>query len=93
MRTQGPWAICRHGAQILGGNGMVSICNTFQSIDTDPVWREQHLANANLIAAAPDMLAALCDAYQYMIDYNKCENSGLLRDMQAAIAKAKGQGA
>ena len=44
-----------------------------------------------LFAAAPDLLAALCDAYQYMLDYKKCQNSGLLNDMQAAIAKARGE--
>jgi hypothetical protein len=47
-------------------------------------------ANATLIAAAPDLLAALEGAYQYMVDYKKCQNQGLLDDMQAAIAKAKG---
>jgi hypothetical protein len=41
--------------------------------------------------AAPDLLAALTDAYQYMVDYKKCQNQGLLDDMQAAINKAKGQ--
>jgi len=46
-------------------------------------------ADARLIAAAPDLLAALTDAYQYM-DYKKCQNQGLLEEMQAAIAKAKG---
>jgi hypothetical protein len=40
--------------------------------------------------AAPDLLAALTDAYQYMVDYKKCQNQGLLDDMQAAISKAKG---
>jgi hypothetical protein len=44
-----------------------------------------------LAAAAPDLLAALTDAYQYMVDYKKCQNQGLLDDMQAAINKAKGQ--
>jgi hypothetical protein len=37
-----------------------------------------------------DLLAALTDAYQYMMDYKKCQNQGLLDDMQAAITKAKG---
>ena len=40
--------------------------------------------------AAPDLLAALTDAYQYMVDYKKCQNQGLLDDMQAAISKAEG---
>ncbi len=44
-----------------------------------------------LLAAAPELLAALGDAMQYMLDYNKCQNNGLLADMQAAINKAKGK--
>lgn len=43
-----------------------------------------------LYAAAPDLLAVLTDTYQYMVDYKKCQNQGLLDDMQAAIIKAKG---
>lgn len=43
-----------------------------------------------LYTAAPDLLAALTDAYQYMVEYKKCQNQGLLDDMQAAITKAKG---
>jgi hypothetical protein len=42
-----------------------------------------------LIAAAPDLLAALEDAYNYMINYKKCQNEGLLNDVKAAIKKAK----
>ena len=49
-----------------------------------------HSANARLIAATPDLLAMLVDAYQYMVNYEVCQNQGLLDDMQAAIAKAKG---
>ncbi len=45
-------------------------------------------ADALLVAAAPALLAALKAAYQYMIDYNKCDNHGLLRDMAVAIWQA-----
>lgn len=54
-------------------------------IDAETLEREAHL-----VAAAPDLLAALTDAYQYMVDYKKCQNQGLLDDMKAAIDKAKG---
>jgi hypothetical protein len=32
----------------------------------------------------------LNDAYNYMVNYKKCQNDGLLNDMKAAIAKATG---
>ena len=58
--------------------------------DDETVSEQTLAANARLIAAAPDLLAALTEAYQYMVDYKKCQNQGLLDDMQAAITKAKG---
>ena len=57
--------------------------------DDDTVSEQDVMANAHLIAAAPDLLAVLEEAYQYMVDYKKCQNQGLLDDMQAAITKAR----
>lgn len=69
-----------------GGSTYHKVADARQSLFT----RECQEANVRLIAAAPDLLAALTDAYQYMVDYKTCQNQGLLDDMQAAIAKAKG---
>ena len=70
---------------VRGGNRIAMLDCENEALCDDDI-----LANARLIAAAPDLLAALTNAYQYMVDYKKCQNQGLLDDMQAAIAKAKG---
>ena len=70
---------------VRGGNRIAMLDCENEALCDDDI-----IANARLIAAAPDLLAALTNAYQYMVDYKKCQNQGLLDDMQAAIAKAKG---
>lgn len=52
---------------------------------------EADYALARKMAAAPELLTALKDAHQYVLDYKKCDNHGLLHDMAAAIAKAEGR--
>ena len=82
--TPGPWVIdpCW---DILGntddGNGMVC------QITTDAVPRAEAEANARLIAAAPDLLAALQQAEQ-QLDYGQIDAAH--RIIIAAIARATG---
>ena len=53
---------------------------------------EQSNANARLIAAAPDLLAALKEVEEYFLSSPYATDSGQeLRDVQAAIAKAEGR--
>lgn len=57
--------------------------------------REQDLADAKLIAAAPELLAALKSAMIWHGELTPCDEPddglrGLLLQMQAAIAKAEG---
>jgi hypothetical protein len=91
--TKAPWHICevtgRNLKLIRDANGYC-VAEAVKPANSGAAYID-HIANAHLIAAAPELLAALCDAYQYMIDYKKCQNSGLLNDMQAAIAKARGE--
>lgn len=52
-------------------------------------------ANANIIAAAPDLLAALSGLVGFLTDYPHPYHediSGFLEEAEAAIAKAKGEG-
>ena len=48
-------------------------------------------SEARLIAAAPDLLAALYALVQDCDDYGLTDNDAHLREARAAIAKAKGQ--
>ena len=47
-------------------------------------------ANAQLIAAAPDLLAACKDALQWLLAGQPGTAKNILANMEAAIAKAKG---
>ena len=94
--TPGPWARHPAGGQIVAVNGYVSICNTFENTThPDPAtgWRAEHEANAHLIAAAPELLAALRHL-------GRCFGEGLrsglftqedVDNSRAAIAKAEGR--
>jgi hypothetical protein len=72
-----------HKANTSGGQGLVICEATGRNVAVT-----YDAADAPLVAAAPVMLAALKAAHQYMIDYNKCDNHGLLRDMADAIWQA-----
>lgn len=50
---------------------------------------EEALANAHLIAAAPDLLAALKEAADFVQPFNRAED--LLDKIEAVIAKAEGR--
>lgn len=64
------------------------------AVNNDGKLYDDSVENLTAILAMQDsyaeMLAVLTDAYQYVVDYKKCQNQGLLDDMQAAITKAKG---
>jgi hypothetical protein len=91
--TRGPWELDEslkgEGYTAINGEGWYELATVVTRMKQRDEDSPEGLANARLIAAAPDMLAALTDAYQYMVDYKTCQNQGLLDDMQAAIAKAK----
>lgn len=91
--TKAPWHICEvtgRGLQLIRDANGYCVAEAVKPANSGAAYID-HIANAHLIVAAPDLLAALCDAYQYMLDYNKCQNQGLLDDMQTAIAKARGE--
>ena len=100
--TQGPWKVLENAR----GNGKICVCTSsgapvhaviceidIRSIGTDYLIR---LANANLIAAAPDLLAALNSVLEDLCDFQDAypdlsgQFDGTFSKINAAIAKAEG---
>jgi len=52
-----------------------------------------NLADSRLIAAAPDLLAALKDALGFLEDWEDLSNNSVAHKIRAAIAKATGSAA
>lgn len=67
--TSGPWTVCEDGERNIQGSisiGVASPCGWFVAdvwADADEL-KASAQANARLIAAAPDLLAALRDVYE-----------------------------
>ena len=87
--TPGPWYAVGFQVEI-EDNDAPDICNcwpaVFGQIDTRPT--AEILANARLIAAAPDLLELakeVCEAI-----YEERRNCGMVLKLRAAIAKATG---
>jgi hypothetical protein len=86
--TPGPWR--SEGQYVIGeGNQLIAVAGR----STEPEIRIAHEANARLIAAAPDLLAAceLMESVYRQNVVNPGEPSSVLEALQAAIAKARGQ--
>lgn len=91
--TQGPWIVCKEAAKynqwfvmtekpVGGARGSMTVCTAGGE------------ANARLIAAAPDLLAAgreLQALYMDLLDGMKPDAAHPVSKMQAAIAKALGE--
>jgi hypothetical protein len=85
--TPGPWVV-KNGTSILAGKSQVA--NTgFKMGDWPKEDYETERANARLIAAAPDLLAAL-EMVVNAADTGWEISDGAWMEIQAAIAKAKG---
>ncbi len=88
--TPGPWVVDKAPSTI-GGNGFTVraggalICTAFPGASTDRIEPVAEL-NARLIAAAPEMLEALC-ALVLNIDAGGATLDAM-RDARAALAKA-----
>jgi hypothetical protein len=93
--TPGPWSVARTGDLRLAVYGKsnkhpISVFAVGDTDDTEELPNAE--ANARLIAAAPELLEALCEARDFI------ENIGdptfeteLQRKVRAAIAKAEGK--
>jgi hypothetical protein len=93
--TPGPWAVdARAALRVLAGDD-VTVCSTGCSVSQRDAWE----ANANLIAAAPDLLAALkallavapakAPAAGLIVGIEE-QHAAAIAAARAAIAKAEG---
>jgi hypothetical protein len=100
--TPGPWTITRKHTPPIFDRGCIAIGPDIAAIQV-PELDTASEANARLIAAAPDLLAALARAVAYLdanrpkgkisdifSKLNEHEND-VLKPARAAIAKAKGE--
>lgn len=97
--TPGPWRYYTepqpNGCPIVG-NGQGLMVAMLAHSTRQPEQREEALANARLIAAAPELLEAIIAARKLWGDYLPAGNSNAMKAMKlvdAAIAKATGQDA
>ena len=94
--TPGPWIRSSFGFQVLTADSHNAICEIYPpSGDPDRRVIEEHIANADLIAAAPELLEA-CKAMLMWLGerseeeewpYDKAKNA-LIDQIESAINKA-----
>lgn len=96
--TPGPWHLSKNGRFVRKANGATddgpkdfNICEVWLTGDDEG----QSVADAHLIAAAPDLIAACASAAELLkklVNMNRLPaNSAALRECVAAIAKAEGR--
>ena len=85
--SPGPWVV-KNGRYIYGNGGFIK---PFVASVEDDHNDAETVANARLIAAAPDLLAALQDIVEYLGEDVDNGLDELLTNARAAIATAKGQ--
>jgi len=91
--TQGPWAVSNYyaGKASISGKDWGGFATVVTRLDGDENDSVEGLANARLIAAAPDLLAALEDMLNLTLDEDDIAVSSRIAKARAAIAKAKGE--
>lgn len=96
--TPGPWTAGKpFEGHVVGGDRFV--CSTMGHYDGRSETREENVANAHLIAAAPDLLASLrvlVGVYVALVNSGDCgnwnpETEPQVIEARAAITKAEGK--
>jgi hypothetical protein len=88
--TPGPWVIEGDVAALPDDIGVGIVNRKHDGDDWDVAMVHSSAANARLIAAAPDLLAACKLIASYAISWQPL-TPGDIREMTAAIAKAEGR--
>lgn len=91
QHTPGPWVYSPAVACVFVEQDRIHC----PQICTLPAFTPENTVNGCLIAAAPDMLAALVRVLDFEQRFTACKADGgiaLVSDIRAAIAKATGQG-
>lgn len=86
--TPGPWEVSKNGVYVVSRFAHFNICRIKSELHDDSI-TEISTANARLIAAAPDLLAALRDMLN---NFGGNDNeTPFIVQARAAIAKAEGK--
>jgi len=91
--TPGPWTIDGSvRTSINAGTKHIALANFYNSVEPEfNVSGEEHEANARLIAAAPELLAALDELVDALTaGYVPQQDGRMLKEARALIAKAEG---
>lgn len=86
--TPGPWTV---DFDAEGAEDCFSVWYDVDGTGAEIAGRIGEEANAHLIAAAPEMLAALEDIVRYVSPGDDIPFAAMLEEARAAIAKAKGE--
>jgi hypothetical protein len=84
--TPGPWHVSNEGCMLIRDDAGLSIVAKYVGYTND----EEELANAHLIAAAPELLDFIIE-YKEAWDDGLAGDSYLLRKAEKVIAKALGK--
>lgn len=92
QHTPGPWRIedkRSRGRTLISGDGWVRLCDVYTVMEGCREPYPEGMANARLIAAAPDLLDALIDLL-HQSKLSQDEGGWDFEQAEAAIAKATG---
>jgi hypothetical protein len=89
--TKGEWfANHRHVGTITEGNGVLHVATAVDTSEGGCIVSDEAIANARLIAAAPDLLKALENLVKSNNDFGVPSWDGIWDEAEEVIKKAKG---
>lgn len=88
--TPGPWEI-RHRLNVAKGNRGIANCGGYSDNNNQEQAQDENEANAQLIAAAPDLLAACKLAIEYLTTIAHDPNHSVLQQLRVAVIVAESE--